>query len=146
MNREERRKYIRELIENASIEELFSSVAQQLWRTVGKDLVSAKQALREEKEVVYVRTPWEELPRIALKKIQLYHLLMPTNAPLVAFLINNMIDSNFVQLSNFSPYLIVENNILYIPQELSNVASGLGVDSRLLVLLNGQILNSNRAI
>lgn len=68
MNREERRKYIRELIENASIEELFSSVAQQLWRTVGKDLVSAKQALREEKEVVYVRTPWEELPRIALKK------------------------------------------------------------------------------
>ena len=139
MNREERRKYIRELIESAAIEELFSSVAQQLWRTVGKDLVSAKQALREEKEVVYVRTPWEELPRIVLKKIQLYHLLMPTNAPLVAFLINNMIDSNFVQLSNFSPYLIVESSILYIPQELSNVVSGLGVDSRLLVLLNGQI-------
>lgn len=127
MDISQRRKYIKELIESASTEELFSSISQQLWRTLGKDLVSAKHAIKEGKEVAIVRTPWEELPRMYLKKIQLYHLAMPTNAPLSAFLIQES-TKDTITLAEYSPFLIIEALALYVPIEARSVAGSLGLN------------------
>ena len=103
--KEERLKYIKEVITSASIEELFTTVAQQFWRLIGKSIESVKRASREGSRWLRVLTVWEDPRVLYLKKVRPSHILMEHTAPLVSILLES---KGSVDLSNYNPYTVYE--------------------------------------
>ena len=110
----QRRKLIKEIIDSADISELFAQPAQQLWRLIGRDIQATKREQARGKQIIYVRTPWETKPRIALKKSREYMWAMPHSAPLIQFLA--LQPEYTIMLSDYDPSLVIEAYYLYIPQ------------------------------
>jgi len=124
-DKEERLKYISEVIHSCEVHELFSRIHQQVWRLIGKDYQSVKKAIaskikeytskngltfHEAKSLAsrtYIRvlTPWVEKPVIYLKKLAPYMIARPDSAPIVQLYINY---GEVVDLEKLSAHDIVE--------------------------------------
>ena len=132
----ERKKIIREIIYSANIEELFANPAQQLWRLISRDPQAVKREIARGKEFVRVRTTWDDVRTIYLKKLNIANLMKPEQSPLIYLLY--ICKDNTLILSDYEPYYIIDTNYLYIPVEV-NVPQICAFGSRGVFLINDKL-------
>lgn len=107
------KKIVRELIDSCNIEELFSTPAQQIWRLIGKDPTAVKREIKQGKEVVVVRTVWDTVRILYLKKGNPATFAMPSHAPLITLLANST--DHTLMLYDYEPFYIIDSMCMYIP-------------------------------
>ncbi|RLE55435.1 MAG: hypothetical protein DRJ40_08250 [Thermoprotei archaeon] len=109
---EERIKLIRELIDSADIEDLFTYPANQLYRLIGKDLQSVKREIKVRgKYYLRVFTPWEEPRSIYLKKANVHQFATPQHAPLIE-LLRKAPKVPRINLADYEGYVVLEARCL----------------------------------
>jgi len=104
-SREDREKYIQEVIHSCEIHELFIRASQQVWRLVGKDYQSLKRMRDKMKEYMRVLTVWNEKPVIYLKKIRNYMISMPHTAPIIKMFLDK---GSEIDLHDYTAHDIIE--------------------------------------
>ena len=122
-SREERLKYIAEVVWSADIADLFVRGHQQVWRLFGKDLQSWKRLGEKKERYIVANTPWSEKPYLVLKKGHLSHFLMPHSAPIISFFLDG---KDEVELSELNPFNIVELRSIRLEDEYSYLKARYG--------------------
>ena len=115
-SREERLRYVREVIWSCDVEDLFFRGHQQVWRLFGKDLQSWKRLKERRERYILASTPWNEKPLIVLKKSHLSQFLMPHSAPLFSFFLDG---SEEIEIAELNPFNIVELRTIRLEDEYS---------------------------
>ena len=117
-SREERLKALKEMIESASIEDLFVRGHQQVWRLIGKDIQSWKRLRERRTRYMRVLTPWAEKPLLVLKKARGGQLFLPHSSPILALFMEH---GEEVHLADLNPFQIVELRSLKVDGELARL-------------------------
>jgi len=117
-SKEEREKYVKEVIMNAPLEDLFVRGHNQIWRLLSKDVQSVKRLKDRQNRYIRVLTPWAEKPTLILKKARGGQLLMPHSIPVVSFFLDG---TQEVDVSELNPFNIVELRSLRIDGELNRL-------------------------
>ena len=104
-DKKERLHYIKEVIESTPIEELLIRGHNQLWRLIGKDVMSWKRLRDRRERYMRVLTPWPEQPALILKKARIGHMLLPHSNPIFKPLIEN---NGRLDLESQNPFGIIE--------------------------------------
>ena len=101
----ERLKYVKDVIYNCEVNELFIRTAQQVWRLVGKEVQSLKRMKEKASTYLKVLTVWNERPLIYLKKVKPYHIYMPHTIPLIKLFIDK---GKIIDLHEVNAHDIIE--------------------------------------
>jgi len=117
-DKEERKKYIREVIETVALEDLFICGHQQIWRLISKDVQSWKRLKDRKERYMRVLTPWVEKPTIILKKARGGQLLLPHSNPIFKLFFEN---GREISLEELNPFNIVEFRALKIDGYLESL-------------------------
>ena len=120
---EERRKYIKEVIESCDLQDLFVHASQQVWRLISKDIQSFKRLREKRERYIKALTVWNELPYVILKKAHISQFLMPHSAPILRFVENG---SNRVELSGVNPFEILEIHVITLRDYLERLKGVIG--------------------
>ena len=102
---EERYHIIAEEIRNAEFENLLTHISTPLYRLVGKDIQTVKRALKHEKKYGLVRTTWDDIPRIYLKRCEPHQWQTPVHLPLIKLIYLN---NGVLDLREYSGLTIIE--------------------------------------
>jgi len=105
-NEDERFKIIEKAISEAETKDLFAHVTSPFYRLLGKDVQTVKRSTREErKRYGIVRTVWDDVRTIYLKKGNPSNWCSPSHFPLLKLLIEK---GGEIDLSEFNGLTIVE--------------------------------------
>ena len=131
-SKDDRERYVKEVIDSAPLDELFTWSHQQVWRLIGKDVQSWKRLRQARSRYIKVLTPWPEKGYIILKKVRGGQLYLPHSVPLFTLFIQY---GSELRVDELNPFMIVEARSVRLEGELAKL-KGVGVDADLLIYID----------